>query len=105
MPKITEDAMPEKVAGLSGTVESALGQLVITTNPVVITGVNRKANIGNFENIDLFLAIAIPMTTEASLEDPEAFEAAITRAAEVGFGAASRETWNRYNKIKESQEG
>jgi hypothetical protein len=105
MPKISPDNLPEKVTGVAGTVENMLANLVITTNPVVITGVNRKTNIGNFENIDLFLAIAIPMTTEASLEDPEAFEAAITRAAEVGFGAASRETWNRYEIIKASQEG
>ena len=33
----------------------------MTTNPVVITAVQRKANIGNYETIDIYCAVSLPL--------------------------------------------
>jgi len=73
---------------------------------MVITGVGRKANTGNYENIDLFAGVTIPLLmVPTDPDDLEKFKEAVTAACELGFLLASRETGARYNLIKEMQEG
>jgi hypothetical protein len=106
MPKIT------KTAHEQSTVDSPIDQVVnlmtqeisISTNPVFICGVNRKINIGNFENIDVYAGITLPLG-DVSLDDKEALQKAIEEAAAYGFSLASKETGERYTLIKESQQG
>ena len=72
--------------------------------PIMIVGVNRKINVGNFENIDVYAGIGVPIMMLPS-EDLEAFKAAAQEAAELGFKITSNETAQRYEFIKEMQRG
>ncbi len=96
MPKISNDPTEE------GSVISDAVQQLLTMTPVFICGVNRKANIGNFENIDVYSAIALPMPEAANigqLTDVE-LTAIVAHTAEIGFQIVSAETFQRYDTIK-----
>ena len=95
-------AAKDEVSPIQETVEKALASIAITTQPVVIIGVNRKVNTGNFENIDVYAGIALPIPN-VSIEDMDALKEAIEKVAEAGFLVASRETFKRYSIIKEAQ--
>jgi|SRR4051812_41467711 hypothetical protein len=73
--------------------------------PQFFAGVGRKANVGNFETIDVYSAIAIPMGVTIGELNQESLELISARAAEIGFGIASAETFERYSLIKELQRG
>jgi hypothetical protein len=79
-------------------------EVTISTNPVFICGVNRKINIGNFENIDVYAGVTIPLVN-IDPSDKEALSEAIKEAAADGFALVSRETGERYTLIKDSQQG
>ena len=79
-------------------------EVALTSSPIVICGVNRKINIGNFENIDVYAGVTIPLHG-LSFEDKEGLTSAIEEAVSYGFSLASKETGERYMLIKESQQG
>lgn len=79
-------------------------QLSVTTTPVLMCGVNRKINIGNFENIDVYAGISIPLDG-VSFGDKEELRKTIEEAAAYGFSVVSKETGDRYTMIKDSQQG
>ena len=79
-------------------------EVTISTNPVFICGVNRKVNIGNFENIDVYAGVTIPLVN-IDPSDKEALSEAIKEAAADGFALVSKETGERYTLIKDSQQG
>jgi hypothetical protein len=74
-------------------------QTELAVQPMVICGVNRKANIGNFETIDVYCGVSVPVSRDA-LESDEALREAVNEAARIGFEMASQETFDRYNSIK-----
>ena len=47
------------------------GELAVTTQPVFVCGVNRRLNTGNYEHLDIYAGIALPVAG-ASTEDMEA---------------------------------
>jgi hypothetical protein len=104
MPKISQNAFEQSTG--SPVVESVSlnPSLTMSTTPVLVCGVNRKINIGNFENIDIYAGISLPLN-QVSLEDKEALTKAIEEAAAYGFAIVSKETGDRYGLIKESQQG
>jgi hypothetical protein len=69
--------------------------------PMVLCGVQRKINTGNFENIDVYCAVSIPLFCLP--DDAETFFAAVRAAAELGFTLSSQETGERYNVVKNMQ--
>ena len=79
-------------------------EISISTNPVFICGVNRKVNIGNFENIDIYAGITIPLPN-IDPADKEALSEAVKEAAAYGFSLVSKETGERYVLIKDGQQG
>ncbi len=79
-------------------------EITVSTNPVFICGVNRKINIGNFENIDVYAGITIPLT-DVDPSDRDALAEAVKQAAADGFAIVSKETGERYSIIKDSQQG
>jgi len=104
MPKISKNAFEQSTdSPLDSMINSNPG-ISISTFPVLVCGVNRKINIGNFENIDVYAGISLPLG-DVSLEDKEALQAAIESAAAYGFSIVSKETGDRYVLIKESQQG
>jgi hypothetical protein len=105
MPKITKTAFDQSTdSPVDQAVSSLAGEITISTSPVLICGVNRKVNIGNFENVDVYAAISLPLNS-ASLEDKEELSSIVQEAAAYGFSLVSRETGERYQVIKETQQG
>lgn len=97
MPKINPDTNdPAPVANI---IEQTLANIVVTTQPVVICGVNRKVNIGNFETVDVYAGVALPLGS-VSIEDQAQLREVLTQAAAMGFELVSREANERYNLLK-----
>lgn len=104
MPKISKNAHEQSTDSPIDQVVNLMAQEIsISTNPVFICGVNRKINIGNFENIDVYAGVTIPLSG-VDPSDREALAEAVRCAAMDGFSIVSRETGERYNLIKESQQ-
>jgi len=74
------------------------------TSPVFICGVNRRLNVGNFEHVDIYAGVSLPLVGLLP-EDIDTLKKAIEDAAELGFGIASTETGKRYSDLKELQKG
>lgn len=106
MPKITKTAQEQSTTDspIDQVVNLMAQEISISTNPVFICGVNRKINIGNFENIDVYAGITLPLG-DVSLDNKEDLRNAIEEAAAYGFSLVSKETGDRYLLIKESQQG
>jgi hypothetical protein len=105
MPKVSQNAHEQSIDSPINQVVNLMAQEVtISTNPVFICGVNRKINIGNFENIDVYAGVTIPLVN-IDPSDKEALSEAIKEAAADGFALVSRETGERYTLIKDSQQG
>lgn len=73
----------------------------IVSEPMVITAVQRKANVGNYETIDLYMAVAVPLK-DVNPSDKESLSQAVSDAAMYGFNLVAKETGDRYVAIKES---
>lgn len=105
MPKISKTAQEQSIDSPIEQVVNLMAQEIsISTNPVFICGVNRKINIGNFENIDVYAGVTIPLVN-VDPSDRDSLAEAVRQAAIDGFSMASRETGERYTVIKDSQQG
>lgn len=102
MPKFNPDTTEQAVNKQETTYLEALKGVI--PYPIMICGVNRKINTGNFENIDVFSGIGIPIM-EFPHEDLEVFKEAAEAAADLGFSITSKTTGDRYNQLKELQSG
>lgn len=105
MPKINRSAQEESLGSpIEQVVNLVSGEISVSSSPVFICGVNRKVNIGNFENIDIYAGITIPLAG-VDPGDKEALNEAVKEAAAYGFSLVSKETGERYMLIKEGQQG
>lgn len=105
MPKINKSAQEESLGSpIEQAVNLVAGEISVSSNPVFICGVNRKVNIGNFENIDIYAGITLPLNG-VDISDRESLNEAIKEAAAYGFSVVSKETGDRYLLIKEGQQG
>lgn len=93
MPKIADETLSAK------DILDALTR----SQPEVFTVVCRKADIGNFENIDVGVGVKLPVAFREALSDDnfEELKRACAAAVEAGFQIASEETFDRYIAIKE----
>ena len=103
MPKINESIVEQSANPVMDAVVSTHQRVVVTTEPVLTVAVGRKVNIGNFENVDIMACLTVPMTG-VDPSDGEGFSNAIKEAAAEAFSLVSRETGERYQLIKESQQ-
>lgn len=87
----TEDDLDTKLSAFTPNIS-------ITTKPVVVCGVQRKANIGNFENVDVYCAVVLPVDVADGCDEEE-LHRVITETAETGFKMASEETYSRYKLL------
>lgn len=105
MPRVTKTAQEHDAdSAIAKAVEETLASVAVTTSPVVICGVNRKANLGGgtYENIDIYFGLTLPLVG-VSTEDMETLVEAINTAADAGFAITSKVTYDKYNSIKEAQ--
>ena len=99
MPRTSKTAADESNdSHLPTAVENAAGTIILSPNPVLIVGVNRRASLGGYEHLDIYAGITLPIN--ASPEDIEGFSEAAKEAANQGFAIVSKETFERYNLIK-----
>jgi hypothetical protein len=104
MPKISRNAHEETNGSpIDQVVSNVAAEISLSSDPIFICGVNRKINIGNFENVDVYAGITIPLLN-INPQDKEALNEAVKEAAAYGFSLVSRETGERYTLIKESQQ-
>jgi hypothetical protein len=105
MPKITRNAHEETTGSpIDNVVSNLSAEISLSSDPIFICGVNRKINIGNFENVDVYAGITIPLIGVNPV-DKNALTEAVKEAAAYGFSLVSKETGERYSLIKESQQG
>ena len=103
MPKLSNTAGEETRDDKIGEEVTLITPTIAVTPMVMITcGVNRKVNTGNYENIDLYTAITLPLP-DVGVHDMDALREMVKLGAEIGFGLASRETGERQILIKEAQ--
>lgn len=86
-------------------VETMKDIAIHATSPVFICGVNRRLNVGNFEHVDIYCGLSVPVIGILPQDDIETFKKAIEDAAELAFGMASQETGKRYHELKDLQRG
>lgn len=91
-PQQVDNAIDEAQRDLSIVASLAL--------PSMVCGVSRKINTGNFESIDVYSGITIPISYLPD-SDLDAFQQAAEAAADLGFRIVSSETAERYQLIKE----
>jgi len=103
MPKINESIVEQSMNPVMDSVISTHQRVVVTTEPVLTVAVGRKVNIGNFENVDIMACLTVPMNG-VDPSNGEEFSNAIKEAAAEAFSLVSRETGERYQLIKESQQ-
>lgn len=106
MPKISKNAMEQSLDSPLDQVVTNLSSEILSTSssPIFICGVNRKINIGNYENIDVYAGITLPLDG-LSYQDKEELKEAIHDAATYAFALMAKETGERYLLIKDSQQG
>lgn len=98
MTKLSSNAVDKVNESLETKLEPVINQISITTQPVVICGVQRKANIGNYENIDVYVAVALPIVLSEGAELDTIIREKIDEVCKI----ASEETYDRYKLIKEN---
>ncbi len=103
MPKLNESIVEQSVNPVMDAVVSNHQRVIVTTEPILTVAVGRKVNIGNFENVDIMACLTVPMSG-VNPENSEDFSNAIKEAAAEAFSLVSRETGERYQLIKESQQ-
>lgn len=84
-------------------VATPLDVVMTAAYPSMVTGVARKINTGNYENMDIIAGLAIPVFMTPNPDELEVFKEACQAAAELGFAIVSKETGERYNAIKDLQ--
>lgn len=99
MTRKTQEAIEKTEDALDKKLEPFIGEITVATKPVVITGVQRKINIGNYETIDIYCAISLPQD-EIDPKNREAIEQMVKEAAEIGFATVSKEVFDRFQFIK-----
>jgi len=100
MPRLNRNATEQNQDGLDEKIREVLPNVVLTTSPVVICGVNRRVGLADYEHIDIYAGIALPLDVDI---DPAELRQAIAQAAEFGFNAVSSETYERYKLLTEAQ--
>ena len=98
MPNIKDNAA-DKSNDLSDQVIQLFQGIERSVQPVVIAGVQRKINIGNFENIDVYCAASMPVDI-AHCTSEEEIAALIDSKMDDLIHIASKKTGEKYMQVK-----
>lgn len=83
---------------------ATLPQISVTGTPMVVAGVNRKINIGNYEGIDVYCGVTFPVDKIKDQDYMSELIADTKTAIAEAFSVVSTETFERYQLVKEAQE-
>lgn len=97
MPKITRNPIDEE---LGSAMEKENAAHIVQTQGTLVCGVGRKINIGDYENLDVYSSVTLPIDISDVVEMDD-LKSIIESVADVAFEAVSRETGARYRLIKE----
>ena len=86
---------------LAGMIPAATEQALVSQKPVVIAGVQRKINIGNFENIDVYAAVAMPVDVDLEM-DVDSINAVLAQKLDEMIMITSAKTGEKYNVVKDT---
>ena len=103
MPKVSKDGQDQSHNNDPAGAVQSVPQVALTTKPVFIAGVNRKINLGNFENLDIYSGLALPVEDIPEDCTEEQLREILHDAAALAFAIVSKETGDRFQSIKESQ--
>jgi hypothetical protein len=100
MPTKNKGATENENENFSDRSQEIAVQAMATGTPFVTAGVNRRINLSNFEHLDIYAGVSIPIGMK--MEDiAEQVSAGIADAMSI----VSVETNNRYQMIKDAQGG
>jgi len=99
MPNINESTSDKIVNKGVDLMDQATMSAATTQVPVITCGVNRRINLGNYEHLDIFSGLALPLDTEMT----EDLLSKITDKIAEGMTIVSRETNERFQMITEAQ--
>lgn len=102
MPRVNKNAEEQATESLGERIEPMLSNLVVTTSPIFICGVNRRIGLAHFEHIDVYAGVALPLPGE-SVEQVRSLQEAVEAAATLGFNMCSKETYQRYDMMVQAQ--
>ena len=102
MPKISPEAQEQSIQRYEEMLVNYMKEAGHNVG-LSFTGVGRKVNIGNYENIDVYYGLLLPVLVAE--EHGETLESTAHAAATIGFNIASEVTGERYMKIKERAKG
>ncbi len=103
MPKIPNDAINKQEEIMASTLQDLNTTLSITTQPVVVCGVQRKINIGDFETVDVYCSVALPVQID-DLDNQEELETKLLSTMEKIIEITSKETGEKYGLIRDATE-
>lgn len=102
MPKIAANGA-DKANDLSDQLLSFFQGIEHTSQPVVIAGVQRKVNIGNFENVDVYCAAAMPVDISGCVTEEDIAQLLEAKLDDI-LHLTSKKTAEKYNLVKGPQE-
>lgn len=102
MPKLAKNGKEQNEEGMGAIIADHLPSITITTDPVIIIGVNRRVGLAHYEHIDLYAGVALPVTG-VSTENMEELKVTLQEIAAEGFNIVSAETYTRYKMLVDAQ--
>jgi hypothetical protein len=98
MPTKNKNANEQTTNNFNDETNEVLTKAIVNNSVYVSCGVNRRVNLGNFEHLDIYAGVAMPI--DANVEQiTNDISDAIAQAMRI----ASLETNERYQAIKQAQ--
>ncbi len=98
MPTKNKNANEQTTNNFNDETNEVLTKAIVNNSVYVSCGVNRRVNLGNFEHLDIYAGVAMPIDA-----DVEQITNDISDAIAQAMRIASLETNERYQAIKQAQ--
>lgn len=98
MPTKNKNANEQTTNNFNDETNEILTKAIVNNSVYVSCGVNRRVNLGNFEHLDIYAGVAMPI--DADVKD---ITNDISNAIAEAMRIASLETNERYQAIKQAQ--
>jgi len=98
MPTKNKGATEQANENFNDRTDDVLLGAAVSRTPFVSVGVNRRINIGNYEHLDIYAGVAVPVGA-----DMEEIKDDVSNSIADAMRVVSTETNNRYQMIKDAQ--